>query len=178
MHLEQNRKRLQWRHNERDGVLNHHPHDCLPNRLFRRRSKKTSKLRVTGLCEGNSPVTGEFPAQRTSNADDVSIWLCHHQGVSHISEPTNSASSKSVLSIHLLRAIRCYKRQCYNETWLWYECRWSKWVHRKDRLFTSKITRKNRYEHCTFDFVLIPGFRVIIRHKIQTCGLFCYMNLS
>ena len=28
---------------------------CLPNRLFRRRSKKTSKLRVTGLCAGNSP---------------------------------------------------------------------------------------------------------------------------
>ena len=33
------------------------------NRLFRRRSKKTSKLRVTSLCAGNSPVTGEFPAQ-------------------------------------------------------------------------------------------------------------------
>ena len=29
--------------------------------LFRRRSKKTSKFRVTGLCEENSPVTGEFP---------------------------------------------------------------------------------------------------------------------
>ena len=38
------------------------------NRLFRRRSKKTSKLRVTGLYSGNSPVTGEFPAQRASNA--------------------------------------------------------------------------------------------------------------
>ena len=51
-----------------DGVSNHQLHDCLLNRLFRRRSKKTSKLRVTGLCEGNSPVTGEFPAQ-TSNAE-------------------------------------------------------------------------------------------------------------
>ena len=36
---------------------------CLLNRLLRRRSKKASKLRVAGLCEGNSPVTGEFPAQ-------------------------------------------------------------------------------------------------------------------
>ena len=35
-------------------------------RIFRRRSKKTSKLRVTGLCAGNSPVTSEFPAQRAS----------------------------------------------------------------------------------------------------------------
>ena len=33
--------------------------------------KKTSKLRVTGLCEGKSPVTGEFPAQMASNADNV-----------------------------------------------------------------------------------------------------------
>ena len=36
-------------------------------------SKKTSKLRVTGLCAGNSPVTGEFPAQMASNAENVSI---------------------------------------------------------------------------------------------------------
>ena len=40
--------------------------------VFRRISKKTLKLRVTGLCEGNSPVTGEFPAQRASNAENVS----------------------------------------------------------------------------------------------------------
>ena len=44
-----------WRHTDRDGVSNHQPHDCLFNRLFRRRSKKTSKLRVTGLCAGNPP---------------------------------------------------------------------------------------------------------------------------
>ena len=69
---------LQWRHNDRDGVSNHQPHDCLLNRLFRRRSKKTSKLRVTGLCVGNSPVTGEFPAQKASNAENVSIWWRHH----------------------------------------------------------------------------------------------------
>ena len=71
---------LQWRHNERDGVPNHQPHDCLLNRLFRRRSKKTSKLRITGLCEGNSTVTGDFPTQRASNAENVSIWRRHHDG--------------------------------------------------------------------------------------------------
>ena len=59
---------LQWRHNECDGVSNCRCHDCLLNRLFRRRSKKTSKLRVTGLCEGNLPMTSEFPAQRASDA--------------------------------------------------------------------------------------------------------------
>ena len=39
---------------------------------------KTSKFRVTGLCEGNSPVTGEFPAQMASDADNVVIWWRHH----------------------------------------------------------------------------------------------------
>ena len=68
---------LQWRHNERDGVSNHQPQGCLLNRLFRHRWKKTPKLRVTGLCEGNSPVTGEFPTQRASNAENVSIWWRH-----------------------------------------------------------------------------------------------------
>ena len=69
---------LLWRHNGRDGITNHQPHDCLLNRLFRRRSKKTSKLHVTGLCVGNSPMTGEFPAQKASDVENVSIWWRHH----------------------------------------------------------------------------------------------------
>ena len=69
---------LQWRHNGRDSVSNHQPQDCWLNRLFRRRSKKTSKLRVTGLCAGNSPWTAEFPAQMASDSENVSIWWRHH----------------------------------------------------------------------------------------------------
>ena len=72
------RTSLHWRHNDHDDVSNHQPHGCLPNRLFRRRSKKISKLRVTGLCAGNSPETGEFPAQMASNAENVSNWWRHH----------------------------------------------------------------------------------------------------
>ena len=68
---------LRWRHDGRDSVSNHQPHHCLLNRLFRRRSKKASKLRVTGLCGGNSPGTGDFPAQMASNAENVSIWWRH-----------------------------------------------------------------------------------------------------
>ena len=64
---------LQWRDNEREGVSNHQPHDCLLNRLFQAQLKETSKLRVAVLYDGNSPVTGEFPAQRASNAENVSI---------------------------------------------------------------------------------------------------------
>ena len=70
---------LQWRSNERDGVWNHQPHDCLFNRWFRHRWKKTSKLPVTGLREGNSQVTCEFPTQRASNAENVLIWWRHHE---------------------------------------------------------------------------------------------------
>ena len=59
-------KALQWRHNERDGVSNHRHLNCLRKHLSRRRSKKTSKLRITGLCEGNPPMTGGFLSQRAS----------------------------------------------------------------------------------------------------------------
>ena len=65
---------LRWRHNGRDSVSNHQPRDCLHNRLFRRRSKKTSKLRVTGLCAGNSPVNSphKWPVTRKMfSFDDV-----------------------------------------------------------------------------------------------------------
>ena len=66
------------RHDGRDGISNHQPHDCLLNRSFRHRSKKTSKCHVTGLCVRNSQVTDEFPAQMASNAQNFSIWWCHH----------------------------------------------------------------------------------------------------
>ena len=69
---------LRWHHNEHDCVSNHHRFDCLLNRLFRSRSKKISKVRITGLCVWNSPETGEFPTQRASNAEIVSIWWRHH----------------------------------------------------------------------------------------------------
>ena len=69
---------LRWRHNGHNSVSNHQPHHCLLNHLFRCRSKNTSKLRVTGLCVGNSPGTSEFPAQMANNAEYVSIWWRHH----------------------------------------------------------------------------------------------------
>ena len=80
-------------HNGRESVLNQKPQHCLPNRLFRRRSKKTSNLRVTGLCVGNSPGTGEFPAQMASNAENVSIWWRHNEAEGIPSEPTQLSSS-------------------------------------------------------------------------------------
>ena len=77
---------LQWRHNGHD----YKPHDCLLHLLFRRRSKKTSKLRVTGLCAGNSPGTVEFPAQMVSKRkmfplDDV-IMICQYSHVNSVGE--------------------------------------------------------------------------------------------
>ena len=69
-HMERFNTPSQWRHNETDAVSNHQPHDCLLNRLFRRRSKKTSKLRVTDLFARNS--------QMASNAENFSIWWRHH----------------------------------------------------------------------------------------------------
>ena len=72
---------LRWRHNDHDGVSNHQPHGCLLNRLFRRRSKKTSKLRVTALVWGIHRDRW-IPAQRASYAENVSIWWRHHDAIS------------------------------------------------------------------------------------------------
>ena len=81
---------LRWRNNERDSVSNHQPHDCLLNGLFRRRSKKTSKLRVTGLCVGNSsePVNSPHkgPVTRKMFPFDDVIMLC---AISCFSVPFN-----------------------------------------------------------------------------------------
>ena len=85
-------KSLQWRHNGRDGVSNHQPHNYLLNRLYRRRSKKTSNLCVTGLCEHKGPVTRKmFPfhdvikcknkmrRQRMLLAFSIFNWKSKHQ---------------------------------------------------------------------------------------------------
>ena len=40
--------------------------------------RKHQKLRLTSLCAGNSPGTGEFPTQMASNAENISFWWNHH----------------------------------------------------------------------------------------------------
>ena len=116
---------LQWLHNGRDSVSNHQPHDCWPNRLFRRRSKKTSKLRVIGLCVGNSAVTGEFPAQMASNGENLSIWWRHHAILCFVGKRTlyNSWTHAkhsgdrmqiciNLLSVHSLASINSLSTAC------------------------------------------------------------------
>ena len=66
---------LQWRHNEHDGVSNHQSHNCLLNCLFSHRLKKTPKFRVTGLCAGNSLVTGPV-TRKMLPFDDVIMIDC------------------------------------------------------------------------------------------------------
>ena len=76
---------LRWRHNDYAGVSNHQPHGCLLNRLFGRRSKKTSKLRVTGLCAANSPGPVNSPhkgpvTRKMFPFDDVIMWCSKYPG--------------------------------------------------------------------------------------------------
>ena len=73
---------LQWHHNERDGVSDHQPRDCVLNPLFRCRSKKISKLRVTDLCQWpvNSPHKGPV-TRKMFPFDDVIRWItCFSHG--------------------------------------------------------------------------------------------------
>ena len=63
---------LQRRHNEGDGVSNHQPNDCSLNCLFKAQIKENIKA-LRHWPAGNSSVTREFPAQRASNAENISI---------------------------------------------------------------------------------------------------------
>ena len=96
---------LQWRHNERYGVSNRRRLDGLLNRLITPRSRKTSKIRVTGLREGNSPLTGEFTSQRASNAENVSIWWRHY-GTVTLSRPADFLPTVTCIE-HILSIQRC-----------------------------------------------------------------------
>ena len=87
---------LHWRHTERDGVSNHQHLG-----LFRRRSKKTSRLRVTGLWEGNPPVIGGLPPKRASDAEIVYIWWCHH----------DTKARQSTDRVHILGCVKEFGRK-------------------------------------------------------------------
>ena len=76
-------KTLKWRHNGHDGVSNYQPHDCLLSRLFRRKAKKTSKLRVTGLCGGIHRRLVNSPHKWPVTQKNDSIWWRHHEGLVH-----------------------------------------------------------------------------------------------
>ena len=74
---------LQWRHNEPYSVSNHQPHDCLLNRLFRRRSKKhqssASLAFVRGIHRGPGNSPHKWPVMRKIFPfDDVIMKSTEH----------------------------------------------------------------------------------------------------
>ena len=78
---------LQWRHNLSDGVSNHivsivYSTVCLDSDQRNHQGSAT-----LAICEGNSPVTGEFPLQRASNVENASIWWRHHEPSEYITYP-------------------------------------------------------------------------------------------
>ena len=130
IYVKQLTESLRWRHNGRDGVSNHQPHDCLLNRLFGCKLKKTSKLRVTGLCVGNSPGTGEFPAQMASNTENVSIWWCHHDdGVAtsdtqpwkHMTTMGQNNAFQSVIMISCVKNIYLWSPKLEWDYWSYFD---------------------------------------------------------
>ena len=120
---------LHWRHNDHDGVSNHQPDGCLLNRLFRRRSKKISKLHVTGFCGGihRGPVNSphKWPVIRKMFPfDDVIMKHCNgtllviHQKVKVVSLKTETCHGARfvitggswVSGLMMTSTNRCYKK--------------------------------------------------------------------
>ena len=95
---------LQWHHNGRDSISNHQPHDCLLNHLLRRTTKKTSKLRFTGLCAGE--FTGDQWIRRTNGQlcgkcfhlmTSSCLLICPHQWFTVITQESLDLLSERIL---------------------------------------------------------------------------------
>ena len=110
---------LHWHHNDHDGVSNHQLHGCLLNCLFRCRSKKTSKLRITGLCEGNSPGL-----ENSLHKGPVISGKCFHLMTSswgiHLSL-MDSSHKGPVMQIHYAFYLLIVWTPCKQCSYQWYE---------------------------------------------------------
>ena len=160
---------LQWRHNGRGSVSNHQPHDCLLNRWFRRRSKKTSKLRVTGICAGNSPVTGEFPTQRASNTENVSIWWRHHGVMSWAQKLAGVCLRHVVIFDFLYRTVQ-WRDPSVPCTLIWYPFTWD----------TNRYSYISQFEHNIPVIYLRLGLTYTkrIKPKLETSWSYMWLKLS
>ena len=103
---------LHWRDNECDGVSNHKSNDCLLNRIFRRRSKKTSKLRITGRWPVNSPHKGPV-TRKMFPFDDVImiiavwavIWSTRWMRRKHDAQATSHTTELSIFAPNSVEVI-------------------------------------------------------------------------
>ena len=93
---------------------NHQPSDYLLNRFFKAQMEENIKAPRHWPLGGNSPVTGEFPAQKASNAENVSIWLCHHVSSCACDPAIDWPMNLTVLPNIKHRSI-CLYRYCSND---------------------------------------------------------------
>ena len=141
---------LHWRHNDHDGVSNHQPRGCLLDRLFRRRSKKTSKLRVTGLCVGNSSGPVDSPHKRASYAkmfpfDDVimtrSNITCCCTHITAVTETEHKSEFEYTKYIPYLAGVFC---EDFGESWPRHNGIALSIVGQNNKLFMTLFWRKSK----------------------------------
>ena len=78
-----------------------------PTLCSRADKKKISKLRVTGLCDGNHrspPVSSGLLSQRAINMENISIWW-HHHGLCVIQERMDIENQNISLQWHFMNSI-------------------------------------------------------------------------
>ena len=115
---------LQWLHNGRDSVSNTSltiVYSTVYSHTDQRKHQSSASL---AFVQGNSPGTGEFPAQMASNMKNVSIWWRHHEYIRLHNTRQPAASwllhhvMLNIVTWHRLRAaasnIKCTKSQNLN----------------------------------------------------------------
>ena len=116
--------------------------------------KNTSKLRVTGRCEGNSPMTGEFPAQMSINAENYSIWWRHQEKIWQCACKYNSNDSifDNVFNIitrdsHIFELVVYFDNNHLSKLYIighaWIQANWGTVLQRQDNAETGGRLNKN-----------------------------------
>ena len=131
--------------------------------------RKKSKLRVTDLCAGNWPVTGEFPTQRASNAESVSIWWRHHGQSLWLVEQTcwrtgswgRCLRLKVVSSIHKTISVARFYKPVLTVT-IFKELHRASLENQEKYLF--KFSHFNIYRHQWVNYILFSSHTIALIH--------------
>ena len=107
-------KTSQWRHNERDRVASQITsltivYSTVYSGVDQRKHQRSALLAFVRRIHPS--VTGEFPAQKASNAENISIWWRHH--IYDLANLTNVSESIILQSVRL-SFLHSFKLQFYS----------------------------------------------------------------
>ena len=136
-------------------------------------------FRVTGPCEANSPMTGEIPAHRASNAENVCIWWRHHVYVFSYSYASLIVLylSDELSSFHRISAICFIYDMTQDLGWDWISTSYLRcWSHYK---FLTALTVTDNVTHeCVVVLSVKSSRHYIYRFKLLSAIILTFTKIA